>query len=140
VASILCCFPDDLVWKVRDEVVYLVIVGTIRAPDTLPFRIVETEALGARHERVQKTLGLANILSCLQVVQVGGQRSLHIHWHAPGYLRCQHRADLTVTRVSGATVSIEKIGHLGNNLRIYCASSQSSSDPSLTPSNNGVDR
>ena len=107
VARILCRFLDNFAWKVGDEVVYLVIFSTIRAPDTLPICIIKTKALGAWHERMQKTLGLANILSCLQVVQIGGQRSLRIHWHAPGYLRCQHCADLTVTKVSGATVSTQ---------------------------------
>jgi hypothetical protein len=37
----------------------------------MTFSVVKAKTLGARHQRMQQTLGLANVLSCLQVVQIG---------------------------------------------------------------------
>ena len=66
---------NDFVGQVGDEIVDLVIIGAIRTPDTLTLGIVKTETLCARHKRMQQTFGLANVFSCLQVVQVSRQ-----HW------------------------------------------------------------
>ena len=50
------------------EIIDLIIVGTVAAPNAVALNIVEAKTLGTRDQRMQQTLGLADIFSCLQIM------------------------------------------------------------------------
>jgi hypothetical protein len=84
VSAVVLGFGNDFLGKIRYKIIDFVVICTIGTPDAAAVIVVEAEALCTRYERVQETLGLANILPGLQVVQVGRQCSLHRVWVSPG--------------------------------------------------------
>jgi hypothetical protein len=54
--------------QIYDEIVDLIVIGTIATPNAVALNIVEAEALGTRNERMQQAFSLADVLSSLQIV------------------------------------------------------------------------
>jgi hypothetical protein len=53
-----------------DEVVDLVVVGAVTAPDTVSVEVVKAEALRARYQRLQQVCRFADIVACLELMYV----------------------------------------------------------------------